>query len=126
VEKSSASSSFEASNMSSTAGTSVSEGFGVLSISGAATLGVRPAVSALVRSALGGDPPLPTSSEMAPSPALVGFDLALGDYSSGADALGERLCYSLPVMSESGTPIYPSESKSVLKYSRKKQVWQIG
>jgi hypothetical protein len=88
-------------------------------------VGVRLTVSALVRSALGGDPPLPPSSETAPSPALVGFDPALGDFSSGADALGERLCYSLPVMSESGTPIYPSESKSVLKFSRKNKVGKL-
>lgn len=57
VEKFSTPSSFEASNVSSTADTFVFEGVGVLSRS--ATLGVRPTVSALVRSALGGDPPLP-------------------------------------------------------------------
>jgi hypothetical protein len=123
MEKSSTRSSFEASNVSSTANTSVSKGFGVLS--GAATLGVRQAVSALVRSALGGDPPLPPSSEMAPSSALVGFDPALGDCSSGANTLGERLHYLLHVMSEPGTPIYPSESKSVLKYSRKNKVGKL-
>jgi len=89
-EKSATPSRFEASNVSSSAVTSVSEGVGV---------------SALVRSALGGDPPLLPSSEMAPSPALFGFDPALGVCSSGADALGERLRYSLPVMSESGAPI---------------------
>jgi hypothetical protein len=109
-EKSSSPSSFEASNVSSSAVTSVSEGFGV---------------SALVRSALGGDPPLSPSSEMAPSPALFGFDPALGDCSLGADALGERLRFSLPVMSESGAPIYPSESKSVLTYSRKNKVGKL-
>jgi hypothetical protein len=123
VEKSSTPSSFEASNVSSTADTSVSEGFGVLSW--AMTLGVRPTVSALVRSALGGDPPLPPSFEMAPSPALVGFDPALGGCSSGTDALGERLRYSLPVMSESGAPFYSSESKSVLKYSLKNKVGKL-
>jgi hypothetical protein len=110
VEKTSAPSSFEASNVSSTANTSVFEGVGV---------------SALMRSVLGGDPPLSPSSEMAPSPALVGFDPALGDCSLGADALGERLRYSLPMMSESGSPIYPSESKSVLKYSRKNKVGKL-
>jgi hypothetical protein len=109
-EKSSSPSSFEASNMSSSAVTSVSEGFGVF---------------ALVKSALGGDPPLSPSSEMAPSPALFGFDPALGDCSLGADALGERLRFSLPVMSESGAPIYPSESKSVLTYSRKNKVGKL-
>ena len=36
--------------------------------------------------------------------------------SLGADALGERIRLSLPVMSESGAPIYPFESKSVLRY----------
>jgi hypothetical protein len=91
--------------VSSSAVTSSSEGVGV---------------SALVRSALGGDPSLSPSSEMAPSPAL--FVPALSVCSSGADALGERLRYSLPVMSEFGAPIYPSESKSVLSYSRKNKV----
>jgi hypothetical protein len=62
---------------------------------------------------------------MAPSPALFGFDPALGVCSSGADALGERLRYSLPVMSESGAPIYPSDSKSVLSYSRKNKVGKL-
>jgi hypothetical protein len=78
-----------------------------------------------VRSALGGDPPLPPLSETAPSPTLVGFDPALGNCSSGADALGERLRYSLPVMSESRAPIYQSESKSVLKFSRKNKVGKL-
>jgi hypothetical protein len=110
VEKSSAPSSFEASNVSSTADTSVFEGVGV---------------SALVRSVLGGDPPFSPSSEMASSPALVGFDPALGNCSLGADALGERMRYSLPVMSEFGAPIYPSESKSMLKYSRKNMVGKL-
>jgi len=36
--------------------------------------------------------------------------------SSRATTLGERLRFSLPVMSESGAPIYPSEFKSVLRY----------
>jgi hypothetical protein len=66
---------------------------------------------------------LSPSSEMAPAPAL--FVPALSVCSSGADALGERLCYSLPVMSESGAPIYPSESKSVLSYSRKNKVGKL-
>jgi hypothetical protein len=109
-EKSATPSRFEASNVSSSAVTFVSEGVGV---------------SALVRSALGGDPPLLPSSEMAPSPTLFGFDPALGVCSSGADALGERLRYSLPVMSESGAPIYPSESKSLLSYSRKNKVGKL-
>jgi hypothetical protein len=94
--------------VSSSAVTSGSEGIGV---------------SALVRLALGGDPPLSPSSEMAPSPPL--FVPALCVCSSGADALGERLRYSLPVMSESGAPIYPSESKSVLSYSRKNKVGKL-
>jgi hypothetical protein len=107
-EKSSTPYSFEAPNVSSSAVTSGSEGVGV---------------SALVRSALGGDPPLSSSSEMAPSPAL--FVPTLSVCSSGADALGERLRYSLHVMSESGAPIYPSESKSVLSYSRKNKVGKL-
>jgi hypothetical protein len=106
-------------------------------LSGVAVLGVRPAVSALVRSALGGDPPLPPSSAAnsgllglsAPSPALVGFGPALldvsGDCPSGTDVLGERLRYSLPVMSESGALIYLLESKSVLRYSWKHKVGKL-
>jgi len=42
--------------------------------------------------------------------------------SLGAAVLGERLCLSLPIMAESGAPIYPSESKSVLRYHRKSKV----
>lgn len=41
------------------------------------------------------------------------------------DALGERLGYSLLVMSKSGAPIYLSESKSVLRYSRKHKVGRL-
>jgi len=67
--------------------------------------------------------------ELAPSPALVGFGPAFqdvpGDCSSSADALGERLRYSLPVMSESEAPIYSSESKSVLRYSLKHKVGKL-
>jgi len=48
-----------------------------------------------------------------------------GDYSSGPDALDERLRYSLLVMSESGVPISPSESKSVLGYSWKHKVGRL-
>jgi hypothetical protein len=84
----------------------------------------------LVRSALGEGPILPSSSEvycdlLAPSPALDGFGLAPGVCLLEAAALGERLRFSLPVMSESGAPIYPSESKSVLKYSRKNKVGKL-
>lgn len=42
-----------------------------------------------------------------------------GGSSSGAAELGERLCLSLPVMSECGASIYPSNSKSQRRYSRK-------
>jgi hypothetical protein len=67
--------------------------------------------------------------KLAPSLALVGFGPAfldiLSDCSSGADALGERLHYSLPVMSESGAPIYPSQSKSVLRYSRNHKIGKL-
>jgi hypothetical protein len=34
-------------------------------------------------------------------------------------ALGERLRFSRPVMPECGAPIYPLESKSVLRYHRR-------
>jgi hypothetical protein len=40
-------------------------------------------------------------------------------------ALGERLCFSLLVISKSSVPIYPSESKSVLRYSRKHKVGRL-
>jgi hypothetical protein len=39
--------------------------------------------------------------------------------SLGAVALGERIRLSLPVMADSGAPIYPSETKSVMRYQRK-------
>jgi hypothetical protein len=86
--------------------------------------------ASLVRSALGEGPLLPSSSEaycdlLAPSPALDGFGPALGVCLSEAAALGERLRYSLPVMSESGAPIYLSESKSVLKYFWKNKVGKL-
>lgn len=126
--------------MSSTAASSVSEGFGVRS--GVVALGEQPTIPALVRSALGGVPPLSPSSEvysgllgmgadqyilpeMAPSLAPVGMGPTPGNCSLGVDALGERLRYSLPVMSESGVPIYPSESKSMLKYSRKNKIGKL-
>jgi len=67
--------------------------------------------------------------ELAPSLALVGFGLAFldvpDDCSSGVDALSERLRYSLPVMSESGAPIYSSDSKSMLRYSQKHKVGRL-
>jgi hypothetical protein len=47
----------------------------------------------------------------------VGSDFGVS--SLGAAALGERLRFSLSVMSESGAPIYPSESKSVMRYHRR-------
>jgi hypothetical protein len=86
--------------------------------------------ASLVRFALSEDPLLPSSSEVycdlpAPSPALDGFGPAPGICLSEAATLGERLCFSVPVMSESGAPIYPSESKSVLKYSRKNKVGKM-
>jgi hypothetical protein len=48
-----------------------------------------------------------------PSIAVVGSNFL------GAATLGERLWLSLPVMLESGAPIYPLESKSVLRFSWK-------
>jgi hypothetical protein len=39
--------------------------------------------------------------------------------SLGADALGERIRLSLPMMADSGAPIYPFETKSVMRYQRK-------
>lgn len=86
--------------------------------------------ASLVRSALGEGPLLPSLSEaycdlLAPSPALDGFGPALGVCLLEAVALGERLRYSLPVMSESGAPIYPLESKFVLKYFWKNKVGKL-
>jgi hypothetical protein len=51
----------------------------------------------------------------------VGLD-SFGVSSFGAAVLGERLCFSLLVMSECGAPIYSSESKSVLRYHRRSKV----
>jgi hypothetical protein len=69
------------------------------------------------------------SPELAPSPTLIGSGPAFldvsGDCSSGVDALGERLRCSLPVISESGAPIYPSESNSVFRYSWKPKVGRL-
>jgi hypothetical protein len=56
-----------------------------------------------------------------------GFSLALefevgsdfGVSALGAAVLVERLHFSLPVMLECGAPIYPPESKSVLRYHRR-------
>jgi len=53
----------------------------------------------------------------APEFSEVGSDFSVS--SLGATALGDRLCFSLSVMSESGAPIYPLESKSVLRYHRR-------
>jgi len=68
-------------------------------------------------------------SEVAPSLALVGsgpsFLDVSGDCSSGADVLGKRLRCSFLVMLESGAPTYPSESKSVHRYSRKPKVGRM-
>jgi hypothetical protein len=38
---------------------------------------------------------------------------------SEAAELGDRLCFSLPMMTDFGTPIYSSESMKLLRYSRK-------
>jgi len=45
--------------------------------------------------------------------------------SSGAEELGERLCLLLPVMSEFGETIYPSGSKSEMRYSPKRNDAQL-
>jgi hypothetical protein len=42
--------------------------------------------------------------------------------SSEVEELGEQLHLSLPVMSDSGAPIYPSESKSGMRYSWKQRM----
>jgi hypothetical protein len=51
----------------------------------------------------------------------VGSD-SLDASSSGAATLGERLRFSLPIMSECGAPIYLSESKSVKRFHRRSKV----
>jgi hypothetical protein len=55
----------------------------------------------------------------------AGCGSAFPGVSSGVEELGERLHLSLPVMPESGVPIYPSKSKSVMRYSRKKKNAQL-
>jgi len=87
-------------------------------------------LTSLVRSALGEGPLLPSSFEaycdlLAPSLTLDGFGPAPSVCLSEATTLGERLRFSLPVMSESGAPIYPSKSKAMLKYSRKNKVSKL-
>jgi hypothetical protein len=49
--------------------------------------------------------------------SVVGSDFGIS--SLGANALGESLRFSLLVMSESGAPIYPSKSKSVMRYHQR-------
>jgi hypothetical protein len=67
------------------------------------------------------------SSAVVPSQAKVpqawkaGCGLAFPGDSSRAAKLGEQLHLLLPVMSESGAPIYPLESRSVMRYSRKQK-----
>jgi hypothetical protein len=56
-----------------------------------------------------------------PQPRKIGYGSAFPSVSSGAVELGERLRLSLPMMSESGAPIYPSKSKSTMRYSRKRK-----
>jgi hypothetical protein len=46
----------------------------------------------------------------------VGSVLAFTNGSSWAAELGDRFHFSLPMMLESEVPIYPSESKTLLRY----------
>jgi hypothetical protein len=62
---------------------------------------------------------------LAPSPTLDGFGPTSGVCLSEAAALGERLRFSLTMMSESRAPIYLSKSKAVLKYYRKNKVSKL-
>jgi hypothetical protein len=55
---------------------------------------------------------------------VPGFTVVGSDFSRAA-AMVERLCFSLPVMLEFGAPIYLSESKSVLRFSRKRKDAQL-
>lgn len=79
--------------------------------------------AALEQSVVGCIPTL--SAAVLPSPAVDGFGPAPGVCLSEAAALVGRLRFSLPVMLESRAPIYPSESKSVLKYSQKNKVGKM-
>jgi len=50
------------------------------------------------------------------------FSVVVSDFgvsSLVATMLGEMILFSLPIMSESGAPIYPFESKSVMRYHRR-------
>jgi hypothetical protein len=50
------------------------------------------------------------------------FSVVVSDFgvsSLVATVLGEMILFSLPIMSESGAPIYPFESKSVMRYHRR-------
>jgi hypothetical protein len=51
--------------------------------------------------------------------------VAYGANSSTVIALGERLRFSHPVTLECGAPIYPSESKSVLRYYQRLKVGRV-
>jgi hypothetical protein len=45
--------------------------------------------------------------------------------SLGADALGERIHLSLLVMADNGAPIFPAETKSVMRYQRKSNAKRV-
>jgi len=49
----------------------------------------------------------------------AGNGLAFSGDLSGAAALGDRLRLPCPVMLEAGAPLFPLDSKPVLRYSRK-------
>jgi hypothetical protein len=55
----------------------------------------------------------------------AGCGSAFPGVSSEAEELGELLRLSLPMMSESRASIYPSESKSLIRYSRKRKDAQL-
>jgi hypothetical protein len=53
------------------------------------------------------------------------YGSAFSGDSSGAVVLGKLLRLSFPMMSEFGAPIYPSESKLVLKFSWRRKDAQL-
>jgi len=60
-----------------------------------------------------------------PQPGKAGCGSAFPSVSSRVVEFGKQLRLSLPVMTECGVPIYPSKSKSVMRYSRKRKDAQL-
>jgi len=65
------------------------------------------------------------ASPASPQAWKAGCGSAFPSVSLGAKELGERLRLMLHMMPESGASIYPSKSKSVMRYSRKRKDAQL-